>query len=164
MSTWYPIRSISTNSLPPSPDPSAPELLFVGRSIEHKQANLAIEATRILAARGYDIQLGLIGVGPEEWRLRDQVAYSGLNPRVTFYGAIDAQADLWSLDSGTKVLLAPSIREGFGLVVAESLAMGTPVVCVATPKMSPPIWSVPPPDRWSRRLTLKRSPTQPSTG
>jgi glycosyltransferase involved in cell wall biosynthesis len=26
--------------------------------------------------------------------------------------------------------LAPSVREGFGLVVAESLALGTPVVCV----------------------------------
>ncbi len=114
--------------------PSAPELLFVGRLNEHKQANLAIEAARILAARGHDIHLGLVGVGPEESRLRDQVAYAGLNPRVTFYGAIDAQADLWSLIRGTKVLLAPSIREGFGLVVAESLAMGTPVVCVSHPE------------------------------
>jgi glycosyltransferase involved in cell wall biosynthesis len=116
------------------PHPSAPELLFVGRLIDHKQANLAIEATRILAARGRDIHLGLVGVGPEDSRLRDQVAYAGLNAQVTFYGAIDTQSDLWSLIRGAKVLLAPSVREGFGLVVAESLAMGTPVVCAIHPE------------------------------
>lgn len=109
--------------------PSAPELLFVGRLIHHKQANLVIEATRLLAARGRDVHLGLVGVGPEESRLRDQVAFAGLNAQVTFYGALDTQSDLWSLIRGARVLLAPSIREGFGLVVAESLAMGTPVVC-----------------------------------
>jgi glycosyltransferase involved in cell wall biosynthesis len=32
------------------------------------------------------------------------------------------------------VLLAPSVREGYGLVVAESLALGTPVVCVLHPE------------------------------
>jgi glycosyltransferase involved in cell wall biosynthesis len=110
-------------------EPVAPELLFVGRLIDHKQANLAIEAFQILAARGRDIRLGLVGVGPEEFRLRDQVAFAGLTARVTFFGAIDSQLGLWSLIRGAQVLLAPSVREGFGLVVAEALAMGTPVVC-----------------------------------
>ena len=31
------------------------------------------------------------------------------------------------------MLLAPSVREGYGLVVAESLALGTPVVCAIHP-------------------------------
>jgi len=34
---------------------------------------------------------------------------------------------------GSQVLLAPSVREGSGLVVAESLALGTPVVCALHP-------------------------------
>ncbi|MHB8379027.1 MAG: glycosyltransferase [Acidimicrobiales bacterium] len=108
---------------------SAPELLFVGRLIEHKQAKLAIEAVEILAARGHDIHLGIVGVGPEEFRLRTQVVESGLSARVTFYQEIESQQNLWSLMRGSRVLLAPSVREGFGLVVAESLALGTPVVC-----------------------------------
>lgn len=110
-------------------DASAPELLFVGRLVEHKQAKLAIEAAGILAARGHDVHLGVVGVGPEESRLRTQVAELGLSARVTFYQAIESQQDLWSLIRGSRVLLAPSVREGFGLVVAESLALGTPVVC-----------------------------------
>jgi glycosyltransferase involved in cell wall biosynthesis len=110
-------------------DSTAPELLFVGRLLEHKNANLAIEATNILSARGYDVHLGVIGVGPEEVRLKELVAELGLVDRVTFYSTIDSQGALWSLIRGTSVLLAPSVREGLGLVVAESLALGTPVVC-----------------------------------
>lgn len=109
-------------------DSHAPELLFVGRLLEHKHADLAVKGTRLLLDRGYDVRLGIVGVGPEEERLRELVAASGLDRRVTFFLSVDAQEDLWSLVSGARVLLAPSTREGYGLVVAESLAMGTPVV------------------------------------
>lgn len=111
------------------PEPNAPDLLFVGRLIKHKNADLAVEATRTLVNRGYDVRLGIVGVGPEESSLRAQVSALNLDARVTFYSTFDSQPELWSLVRGSRVLLAPSIREGYGLVVAESLALGTPVVC-----------------------------------
>ncbi len=111
----------------------APQLLFVGRLIEHKHADLAIEATRILLKRGLDVRLGIVGVGPEEDRLRDQVRETHLVGRVDFFMSLDSQEAVLSLIRGTKVLLAPSVREGFGMVVAEALALGTPVVCVDHP-------------------------------
>jgi glycosyltransferase involved in cell wall biosynthesis len=113
---------------------SAPELLFVGRLIEHKHADLAIKATRILVDRGHDVRLGVVGVGPEETRLRELVTDLELDQRVTFYLSIESQTELWSLVLGSRVLLAPSVREGFGLIVAESLALGTPVVCALHPE------------------------------
>jgi glycosyltransferase involved in cell wall biosynthesis len=116
------------------PQSSAPELLFIGRLLEHKNAHLAVEATRILSSRGHDVHLGIVGVGPEEHRLRAQVTELGLDARVTFLSTLESQEDLWSLLRGSAVLLAPSVREGFGLVVAESLALGTPVVCVSHPE------------------------------
>jgi glycosyltransferase involved in cell wall biosynthesis len=116
------------------PQTSAPELLFVGRLIEHKHADLAVEAVRILTERGLDVHLGIVGVGPEEPRLRAQVRNLDLSDRVTFYSILDSQRELWSLIRGSRVLLAPSVREGFGLVVAESLALGTPVVCADHPE------------------------------
>jgi glycosyltransferase involved in cell wall biosynthesis len=94
---------------------------------------LAIEATSILVARGNDVHLEIVGVGPEEARLQAQVKNLGLDARVTFLSTLDSQQDLWSLIRGSQVLLAPSVREGFGLVVAESLALGTPVVCALHP-------------------------------
>ncbi|HEY5304913.1 MAG TPA: glycosyltransferase family 4 protein [Acidimicrobiales bacterium] len=113
---------------------SAPELLFVGRLLEHKNANLAVEAVQILSQRGLDVHLGVVGVGPEEARLRAQVANLGLGARVTFFSSIESQEELWSLMRGCRVLLAPSVREGFGIVVGESLALGTPVVCALDPE------------------------------
>ena len=117
-----------------TPLTTAPELLFVGRLIEHKHADLAVEAVKVLTERGLDVHLGIVGVGPEEPRLRTQVANMGLGDRVTFHAVLDTQEELWSLIQGSRVLLAPSIREGFGLVVAESLALGTPVVCALHPE------------------------------
>jgi glycosyltransferase involved in cell wall biosynthesis len=114
-------------------DPAAPNLLFVGRLIEHKHANLAIEATGILAERGLDVRLGIIGVGPEESRLRSQVSDAHLGERVDFFMSLDSQSAVWSLIRGAKVVLAPSVREGFGMVVAEALALGTPVICADHP-------------------------------
>ena len=113
--------------------PSSPDLLFVGRLIEHKHADLAIEATKILLGRGLDVRLGIVGVGPEESRLREQADDAGIGDRVNFFMSLDSQGAVWSLIRGTKVLLAPSVREGFGMVVAESLALGTPVVCTEHP-------------------------------
>jgi len=113
---------------------SAPELLFVGRLIEHKHADLAVEATRILCDRGYDVHLGVVGVGPEYERLLAQVEALDLVPRLTFYSTVESQQELWSLIRGSKVVLAPSVREGLGLVVAESLALGTPVICAIHPE------------------------------
>jgi glycosyltransferase involved in cell wall biosynthesis len=115
------------------PSPLAPELIFIGRLISHKNANLAIEAAAIMRERGFDVHLGVVGVGPEENRLKEQVEKLGLRDRVLFHGAVESQHELWSLLRGSHVLLAPSTREGFGLIVAESLALGTPVVCVLHP-------------------------------
>jgi glycosyltransferase involved in cell wall biosynthesis len=111
------------------PCPSAPELLFIGRLLEHKNADLAIDAVAQLVSRGLDIHLGIVGVGPEAARLRSQVQDLKLGDRVRFFSSLDTQEELWSLIRGSQVLLAPSVREGFGLVVAESLTLGTPVVC-----------------------------------
>ncbi len=114
-------------------NPDAPPLLFVGRLLEHKHADLAVQSTKLLLDRGYDVRLDIVGVGPEEGRLRELVAAENLDQRVTFISSVDTQEELWSLMKGARVLLAPSTREGYGLVVAESLAMGTPVVCVEHP-------------------------------
>jgi glycosyltransferase involved in cell wall biosynthesis len=117
-----------------APAVDVPDLLFVGRLIDHKHADLAIEATKILLDRGLRVRLGIVGTGPEESNLRAQTAELQLDDQVIFYLNIESQFDLWALIKGTSVLLSPSVREGFGKVVAEALALGTPVVAVEHPE------------------------------
>jgi glycosyltransferase involved in cell wall biosynthesis len=116
------------------PDTAAPEMLFIGRLLAHKNADVAIDATSLLVSRGFDVRLGVVGVGVEEARLKSQVTALGLDTRVTFFSAVESQHELWALLRGSRVLLAPSVREGFGLVVAEALALGTPVVAALHPE------------------------------
>jgi glycosyltransferase involved in cell wall biosynthesis len=72
--------------------------------------------------------LVIVGTGPSEAALRAEVHRLGLGGIVTFVGAVDADA-LTSYYQSADLTVVPSTDlEGFGLVVLESLASGTPVI------------------------------------
>ena len=112
------------------PDDEAPDMLFVGRLIAHKRADLVIEALGIISLRTPGRTLGIIGVGPERDDLARLASARGVSGQVRFYGSIPSHDEVWSMIRGARVVVAPSEREGFGIAVAESLAVGTPVVTV----------------------------------
>ncbi len=99
-------------------------LLSVGHLIERKGHHIAIEALRSLPA---DIDLVVIGTGPEQGALEKQVRQFDLASRVRFAGQIP-QADLRWWYSAADILLLCSSREGWANVLLEGMACGTPVV------------------------------------
>ena len=108
----------------------APEVLVVGRLVEHKRVDVALGAFARLTQRSPAPRLGIVGVGPDRHRLEDLARTLGVDARVRFFGTVDGDGATWALMRGATVLVAVSEREGFGLTVAESLALGTPVVTV----------------------------------
>jgi glycosyltransferase involved in cell wall biosynthesis len=98
-------------------------LAFVGRFAPEKGPDLAVEVAR---AAGLPLRIA----GPVEERYRDyfEEVVGGADREVQYLGELD-RAELWALLGGALALLMP-LRwpEPFGLVVAESLAAGTPVV------------------------------------
>lgn len=95
-------------------------VLFVGRLIEEKGIRQLIESFRNWNKR---IHLIIIGSGPYEKKLVNIKAKN-----FTFLKEI-GQKDLPQYYSGADVLIVPSIsEEGFGRVILESLACGTPVI------------------------------------
>jgi glycosyltransferase involved in cell wall biosynthesis len=95
---------------------------FVGRFDERKGILDLAHAWPAVAAALPDAHLVMVGKGPEEERARALLADA---PRVHWMGyRADAAAVMKALD----VLAVPSHWEGFGLVAAEALAVGTPVV------------------------------------
>lgn len=91
-------------------------VLFVGRLVEHKYADVAVEAA-LLA--GFEPVVA--GGGRMLERLRAR--YAG---RATFTGWVE-DARLRELYRGAHALVCPSVEE-FGIVMAEAQACGTPVV------------------------------------
>ncbi len=77
------------------------------------------------ACRDAGVHFVLAGYGEEEERLRRLAAVLDLAPRLTFAGYQEAaEAFLPALD----IAVVPSRWEGFGLVLAEAMACGVPVV------------------------------------
>jgi glycosyltransferase involved in cell wall biosynthesis len=102
-------------------DADALIVLFVGRLIPIKGASVMID----LAHKHPDVRFVIVGEGPMEAEIR-QAALT--LPNLHFMGALANEA-LPDLYRGADVLLVPSqYEEGFGRVVCEALACGTPVI------------------------------------
>jgi glycosyltransferase involved in cell wall biosynthesis len=115
---------------PPEPRPAAPLVLFAGRLIPEKQVVLAVDAIGLAAKRIAGLCGEILGDGPERRALDEAIKSQGLDELVSAPGFADAE----TLDEEMRramCLLLTSRREGYGLVVVEAAARGTPSVVVA---------------------------------
>jgi glycosyltransferase involved in cell wall biosynthesis len=107
-----------------------PYLLFVGRLIPDKRATMIPRALAAARAEMPELSAVMVGDGPERSALERAVEASGEGSRVRILGRVP-DAELRDLRAGASVFVAPSVREGFGLAVAEAAASGIPSVVVA---------------------------------
>ncbi|MCW6038110.1 glycosyltransferase [Spirulina subsalsa FACHB-351] len=111
-----------------SPTPRHRELIFVGRLVSDKGVDLLIKALQQLKTQGLTPHLTLIGDGPEEPLLRQQVAEYNLTPQVDFKG-LQPPATIAQLLNQHQILVIPSRwQEPFGIVALEGIACGCVVV------------------------------------
>jgi glycosyltransferase involved in cell wall biosynthesis len=111
-------------------DPTTPLVLFAGRLITEKQAPLGVAAIALAADRIAGLRGEFLGDGPERAALERAIADHGLQQSVAAPGFGDAA----TVDREMRraiCLLLPSRREGYGMVVVEAAARGTPSVVVA---------------------------------
>jgi len=104
-------------------------ILFVGRIDPIKGCDLLIEAFARVSHTDSELQLVMVGGDQKGWqqKLQGRVAEIGLQDRVTFTGAL-ADDIKWGAFKSAEVLVLPSHSENFGLVVAEAMACGVPVL------------------------------------
>lgn len=103
-------------------------VLFAGRHIPDKQLHLLPAAVAVAQNRFPDIRLVVTGTGSETARLCEAADAAGVD--VELRGRV-SDDELERLMDAAAVLVNPSRREGFGLVVAEAASHGTPSVVVA---------------------------------
>jgi glycosyltransferase involved in cell wall biosynthesis len=112
-----------------SPPAAVPLVLGVGRLAAHKDFATLIEAFARLRERR-PARLVLLGEGDRRAQLEDLVACRELHEDVQMPGFVDDPYDYYRAAS---VLVLSSRWEGFGNVLVEAMAFGTPVVSTSCP-------------------------------
>lgn len=104
------------------------DLVFVGRLVSDKGADLLLEALGLLKQLGHSPRLTVIGSGPEESNLRRQCDELGLNAQVEFAGPVSGR-ELAARLNQHRIMVVPSRwSEPFGLVALEAIACGCFVI------------------------------------
>jgi glycosyltransferase involved in cell wall biosynthesis len=128
---WRDVTVIPEGSTPhPVPDvlrEREPTVLFLGRLVAMKRPDHAIEAFALLRQSLPSARLWMIGDGPLAARLRAQEA-----PGVQVLGRVERD-ELLRRTAAAHVLVATSVREGWGLNVSEAAACGTPAIGYRVP-------------------------------
>lgn len=102
--------------------------ICVARLVPKKNHVTLLEAyAKYAAGRANPRHLHICGNGELEHLLRAHVHRCGLSKLVRFHGFVEG-SKLARLLAGGLALVLPSIEEQFGLVVAEALALGVPVI------------------------------------
>jgi glycosyltransferase involved in cell wall biosynthesis len=101
--------------------------LFVGRLSVQKGVDLLLEAIALLKAQRINVELRIVGDGPEASSLLAQRDRLGLQGRVHFLGRMTHE-DTLALLPQARALVLPSRYEGLSNAALEALAAGTPVV------------------------------------
>lgn len=112
----------------PAADP--PYVLYVGRHIADKRVATLPAAVAEARRQIPDLRLVVLGEGATTPDVRTEIAAAGGRDWATLPGFVP-QSELDDLLAGAACVVNPSRREGYGLVVVESAAHGTPVVLVA---------------------------------
>ena len=103
-------------------------VLSVGTIQPRKNYSRVIQALAEVRAGGRELHYAIAGSrGWLDEDLRQTIASAGMNDFVHLLGYVDDE-DLPALYSGARMLLMPSLYEGFGLPILEAMACGLPVI------------------------------------
>jgi glycosyltransferase involved in cell wall biosynthesis len=107
-------------------------ITYVGRLERYKNVDLLLRALARLLPRFPDAELAVVGQGADRARLERLAGELGVAARVRFTGFLD-DASRDRLLASSRVSACASVKEGWGLTVIESSALGTPNVASDAP-------------------------------
>ena len=104
------------------------DLMFLGRLVSDKGADLLIAALGMMKRNGLVLRLTITGDGPDKAALQAQATEAGVRDQVEFTGPMQG-ADLAARLNRHRILVVPSRwPEPFGIVALEGIACGCVVV------------------------------------
>jgi glycosyltransferase involved in cell wall biosynthesis len=116
-------------SNPAVPDPGKFTVLSVCRFYPRKRLDVLLRAVALLRDKIPELEVRIVGNGPEFRRLRDLARELEVERFVRWLG--DVSMDRLAQEyNGADVFCLPSVQEGFGIVFLEAMAAAKPIVAV----------------------------------
>lgn len=110
-------------------------LIFVGRLVYYKGLDHLIAAIEHL-----DVDLLIVGEGPERERLQAMAHDLGIAGRIRFCGFVsDDELQRWYMAADLFVLPSTRSAEAYGIVQVEAMSFGLPVINTALPTGVPEV-------------------------
>lgn len=109
------------------PASAVPQLVCIGRLCEQKGQLLLIEAAAVVAARGLNFKLVLVGGGEMRAEIEALVVRRGLQQKVELTGSVST-ARLREEILRARALVLASFAEGLPMVLMEAMALRRPVI------------------------------------
>ncbi len=104
------------------------KILWCGRLIGWKHAELAVETAKRLRAEGVDFTMDIIGTGEEEASLKAQIEANGLFEAVQLTGAKSPLEVRAAMERAGIYIFTSDFNEGWGAVLNEAMNSGCAVV------------------------------------
>jgi len=109
--------------------PASFKVMFAGRMVYYKGLEVLLEALRTIKIERHPVSAFLVGSGPEEFRVRNFITNNALENDILIlphqpdrvYRALFSLADCFVLPSTYQT-------EAFGIVLAEAMASGLPII------------------------------------
>jgi glycosyltransferase involved in cell wall biosynthesis len=118
---------------PETPREVEPTVVYAGRHIPEKRVTALVPALAEARKRIPTLHADIFGDGPLSDDVRRLVNQHDLQQAVTLHGFAPSQQVEDALGAAA-VMVLPSKREGYGLIVVEASAHGTPSVVVRDPE------------------------------
>ena len=104
------------------------KLLWAGRFLGLKRADLFINAAGELRKRGFEFTIEMVGNGEEEKRIKDLVRRNGLEDITEFKGFLSPEETREEMEKADIFVMTSNHLEGWGSVIYEALSAGCAVI------------------------------------
>lgn len=111
-----------------------PTIIFLGRLAKSKGIKDALEAFSLIHQKLENSKMLIVGKGTQDYELELKKYVRSLNfqKEIEFKGFVSEQ-NKFKLLAKSHLILVPSIREGWGLIVPEANLVGTPAIVYNVP-------------------------------
>ena len=114
-----------------TPRSATPMVCVLGRLVPHKQVEHAVDAIGALRADHPEATLVVVGNGWWADELRSYVAAAGADDAVVFTGHV-SEREKHEILARSWLMVLPSLKEGWGIVVGEAGSHGVPTIAYAS--------------------------------